>query len=273
MHMKSPATLWAEITATTVRPRTLTMWWLYQAGLALKTPAGTIVLVDPYLSNAVERSYGIGRAVPAPLDPLDVDADVILASHSHEDHLDPDSIEPFFSHPKTTFIGPPLAVAKVAAAGVRPSRCTSVQRGDRVHVGDLTIRAVRANHVFVPEPVPDAVGYVFEAGGVSVYHSGDTEDDAGIDADTHGVTVSLVPINGTAGNLDVTEAADLVRRQAPTLAIPFHYGLWPDDGYGPGATLDPQVFVDSLRATSPRCHTHIFTPATAVVVGSTGVEP
>jgi L-ascorbate 6-phosphate lactonase len=270
--VKSPAALWAEIATTTVRPQTLTLWWLYQAGLALKTPAGTIVLVDPYLSNAVERSYGIGRGVPAPLDPHDVDADAILASHSHEDHLDPDSIEPFFSHPRTTFIGPPLAVAKVAAAGVEPTRCQSVQRGDRVQVGDLSVRAVRANHVFAPEPVPDAVGYVLEAEGVSVYHSGDTEYDAGIEADTQGVTVSLVPINGTAGNLDVAEAADLVRRQAPILAIPFHYGLWPDEGYGPGATLDPQLFVDSLRATSPRCRTHIFTPATAVVVGPLGVE-
>jgi L-ascorbate 6-phosphate lactonase len=271
--MKSPANLWAEIAGATVRPHTVTMWWLYQAGLALKTPAGRIVLVDPYLSNAVARSYGISRRVPAPLDPLDVDADVILASHSHEDHLDPDSIEPFFSHPRTTFIGPPLAVAKVVAAGVDPSRCTSVQRGDVVSVGDLSIRAVRANHVFAPEPVPDAVGYILEAGGVSVYHSGDTEDDVDIETDTHGVTVSLVPINGTAGNLDVSEAADLVRRQGPVLAIPFHYGLWPDEGYGAGATLDPQVFVDSLRITSPGCQTHIFTPATAVVVGSRGVEP
>jgi L-ascorbate 6-phosphate lactonase len=270
--MNSPSALWAEIAATTVRPHTVTLWWLYQAGLALKTPGGRVVLVDPYLSNAVERSYGIPRGVPAPLDARDVDADVILASHSHEDHLDPDSIEPFFSHARTTFIGPPLAVAKVVTTGVDPSRCTSVQRGDRVAVGDLSIRAVRANHVFAPEPVPDAVGYVFEAGGVSVYHSGDTEDDAGIEADTKGVTVSLVPINGTAGNLDVRDAADLVRRQAPVLAIPFHYGLWPDEGYGAGATLDPQVFVDSLRATSPQCRTHIFTPGTAVVVGPKGVE-
>jgi L-ascorbate 6-phosphate lactonase len=271
--MKSPANLWAEIAGATVRPHTVTMWWLYQAGLALKTPAGRIVLVDPYLSNAVARSYGISRRVPAPLDPRDVDADVILASHSHEDHLDPDSIEPFFSHARTTFIGPPLAVAKVAAAGVDPSRCTSVQRGDVVSVGDLSIRAVRANHVFAPEPVPDAVGYILEAGGVSVYHSGDTEDDIDIEADTQGVTVSLVPINGTAGNLDVSEAADLVRRQRPVLAIPFHYGLWPDEGYGAGATLDPQVFVESLRVTAPECQTHVFTPATAVVVGPRGVEP
>jgi L-ascorbate 6-phosphate lactonase len=273
MTTKSAAALWAEIAAATVRPRTVTMWWLYQAGLALKTPAGTIVLVDPYLSNAVERSYGVGRRVPAPLQPLDVDADAILASHSHEDHLDPDSIEPFFSHPRTTFVGPPLAVANVVAVGVDPSRCTSVARGDRLHIGDLSVRAVRANHVFAPEPVPDAVGYVLEAGGVSVYHSGDTEYDERIEADTKGVTVSLVPINGTAGNLDVSEAAELVRRQAPVLAIPFHYGLWNDEGYGAGATLEPQVFVDRLRQTSPDCRTHIFEPATAVVVGPRGVEP
>ena len=74
------------------------LWWLYQAGLAVKTPGGTIVVVDPYLSDAVLRTYQLPRNVPAPLDPGEVDADALLATHSHADHLDPDSIAPFMSH-------------------------------------------------------------------------------------------------------------------------------------------------------------------------------
>lgn len=26
-----------------------------------------------------------------------------------------------------------------------------------------------------------------------------------------------------------------------------HYGMWSDERYGPGATLDPQLFVDACR--------------------------
>lgn len=264
--------LWSEITATTVPDGRMVLWWLYQAGILVKTPAGVVALVDPYLSDAVARTYGLRRQAPALLDPADVDADVILASHSHQDHLDPDSIGGFFAHPRTRFVGPPLAVAKVAAAGVEAARATAVTRGDAVEFGDLRIRVVAADHVFAPEPVPDAVGYVLEAGEVSVYHSGDTELDDRVAADTRGVSLSLVPINGTAGNMGVLDAVELVRRQQPTAAAPFHYGLWSDEGYGPGATLDPAVFVERVNAVVPACRVHVLEPGAPTVVGPSGVE-
>ena len=103
--MKTAPQLWQEIRETEVRPGTLTLWWLYQAGVAFKTPGGTIAVVDPYLSDAVLRSYHLPRNVPAPLDPGEVDADVILATHSHADHLDPDAIAPFMSHERVPIRG------------------------------------------------------------------------------------------------------------------------------------------------------------------------
>jgi L-ascorbate 6-phosphate lactonase len=270
---RSTGELWEEIRTFKVPEGRVTIWWLYQAGVVLKTPAGVIALVDAYLSNAVARSYGIERLAPALLDPSEVDADVILATHSHEDHLDPDSIRPFLSHPRTTFVGPPLAVAKVEAAGVEPARTMAVARGDEVRIGDLSIRAVAANHVFAPEPVPDAVGYILEAAGVSVYHSGDTLFDERIERDTRGVTLALVPINGTAGNMDVAGAADLARRQAPAVAVPFHYGLWAPEGYGPGATLDPADFVTAMAGVAPDVAVHILEPGVASTVAETGIAP
>ena len=107
--MKTSTELWQEICEVTVAPGTVTLWWLYQAGIVVKTPGGTIVVVDPYLSDAVLRSYKLPRNVPAPIDPAEVEFDALLATHSHEDHLDPDSITPFMSHDKTRFIGPPMA--------------------------------------------------------------------------------------------------------------------------------------------------------------------
>ena len=93
--------------------------------------------------------------------------------------------------------------------------------------------------MFGLEPTPDAVGYVLSCGDVSVYHSGDTEYDSEIIADTRGVGTSLVCINGTTGNMNVHEAALLAWLQGARLAVPFHYGLWRDADYGEGATLDP----------------------------------
>ena len=59
-----------------------------------------------------------------------------------------------------------MAVEKVLGTGVNPARATPVARGDVVKVGDLTVRAVHARHLFGLEPTPDAVGYVLSAGDV-----------------------------------------------------------------------------------------------------------
>jgi len=163
--MKTSTELWQEIRQVPVRPGTVALWWLYQAGIVVKTPGGTIVVVDPYLSDAVLRSYKLPRNVPAPIDPAEAEVDALLATHSHEDHLDPDSITPFMSHEKTQFIGPPMAVERVLATGVKEERTTPAHRGDVVEIGDLSVRAVHARHMFGLEPTPDAVGYVLEVGG------------------------------------------------------------------------------------------------------------
>ena len=39
--------------------------------------------------------------------------------------------------------------------------------------------------------------------------------------------------------------------QGSRLAVPFHYGLWRDEDYGEGATLDPQLFVGTYERLNP----------------------
>ena len=92
-------------------------------------------MVDPYLSDAVLRTYQLPRNVPAPLDPAEVDVDALLATHSHADHLDPDSITPFMSHARTQFVGPPMAVERCSNASVKADRADAGGRGDVVKSG------------------------------------------------------------------------------------------------------------------------------------------
>lgn len=261
--------LWKQIEGHKVAPKTLAFWWLYQAGIVVKSPGGTIVAVDPYLSDAVLRSYNLPRSVPALVDPSEAAIDALLATHSHEDHLDPDSIAGFLGRDGAHFVGPPMAVEKVRAAGFG-SDVVVVARGDLVEIGDLSIHAVFARHDFGAEPTPDAVGFVIEHAGVSIYHSGDTEYDSRILEDTADVSLSLVPINGTTGNMNVHEAAMLAWLQRARTAVPFHYGLWRDPDYGASATLDPSVFVETYRRLNHDGDVLILEAGVPVVVTASG---
>jgi L-ascorbate 6-phosphate lactonase len=264
----SPGTLWKDISRTEVPPGQAALWWLYQAGFVIKSPGGRVALIDPYLSDAVQRSYNQPRNVPAPLDAADVDADAVLATHPHEDHLDPDSAAAFGSHPRTRIIGPRSATEAAIGHGVDHSQTLAVEPGRPVRIGDIEIETVFARHMFDLEPTPDAVGFLLTVGGVRIYHAGDTEYDARILAETRGrVDVSLVCINGTTGNMNAHEAALLAWQQGAALAVPMHYGLWRDADYGAGATLDPELFAGTYQRLHPGGRVRIPQPGELMLVG------
>ena len=67
-----------EILASEVPEGAVRLWWLGQAGFAFKTPAGKIVYVDPYLSDAVERLHGFKRLSLSPIAAEEVRADLVI---------------------------------------------------------------------------------------------------------------------------------------------------------------------------------------------------
>jgi L-ascorbate 6-phosphate lactonase len=93
----------------------------------------------------------------------------------------------------------------------------------------------------------DALALVVEFDGLRVFVSGDTEYDTRILSVRRRAPfdLGLFVINGSGGNMNALEAALLAHQLAPATAIPTHYGMWPPENYGPDATLDPAVFVDT----------------------------
>jgi L-ascorbate 6-phosphate lactonase len=100
-------------------------------------------------------------------------------------------------------------------------------------------------------------GYVLDAQGVRVYHSGDTLVYAGLLEllQRHRVAVGLLVINGRdsarrkqgiVGNMTYREAADLADAAGFDLTIPLHYDLFERNGEHPGK------FVDDLYERHPR---------------------
>src|SRR4051812_35905524 len=75
------------ISAERVPAGAVALWWLGQASFALKSSGGAVVYVDPYLAVSDRRLS------PPPFPPEAVaNADVVLLTHDHGDHVDPSAL-------------------------------------------------------------------------------------------------------------------------------------------------------------------------------------
>jgi hypothetical protein len=81
----------------------------------------------------------------------------------------------------------------------------------------------------------------------------------------------LSPSNGPTGNMNAHEAPTLGWLQGARRSMPFTIGLWRDADYGEGATLDPQLFVDTYHRLSPTGTALFLQLGTAVMVDPDGL--
>lgn len=81
---------------------------LGQSGYVLKTENSKII-IDPYLSDSVNRVAGRPRLLPIPINPSDISCDAVICTHDHLDHLDPDTV---YSLIKSSFLSPQKAERK-----------------------------------------------------------------------------------------------------------------------------------------------------------------
>ncbi len=232
-----------------VPPRAMTLWWLGQSGFLIKSPQGKVITVDPYLTNSCkaigdEFGFDMDRMVSPPLAPHDlIDIDLYAMTHSHGDHLDPETLAGYRAAGGTgPYLVPAETVEKLKQSGV-PTEQIIMTWPNKVHqVGDLTIRATFA----IPLGADDLthVGYIVAVeGGASVYITGDTayHELLADGAAPHRPHILAAVINGAFRNMSPAEAARLARLLDVQLAIPCHYDLFPDN------SLPPQLFRTNLK--------------------------
>lgn len=241
-------TLESRFQSLAVAPGTVACVWLGQAGYLLKSPDGVTIAIDPYLSDYAETQWGMQRILPPPIDPEHFQPDVLLCSHWHEDHLDAPLIKQWARTNPGTFGGPGACVARAKAWGWPAERVVLLNEGMSWSDNDVTITAHFARHDVEDAPAPDAVSFLFEIDGLKIWAICDTEYDARLrPMAVHEIDVAFTPINGVGGNLTDKEAALLLSYVKPKLAIPNHYNMWEPAVFGPGATLDPDRFVETYQ--------------------------
>jgi L-ascorbate 6-phosphate lactonase len=231
----------ADIASFTVPAGAVALWWLGQSGFIIKSPGGRVIVMDPYLSNsckAVGESVGVNmdRMVPPPMtgDAL-VGIDAYLMTHSHQDHLDPDTLRDYRNAGgRGPYIAPGETVNLLASLGVPAAECRTIQPNGVVQIDDLTIRATFA----IPLGGDDLthVGYiVMIENGPAVYFTGDTAYHPVLSAAVKPLNpdVLVAVINGAFRNMSPADAATLAAELDVKQVIPCHYDLFPDNSVPP----------------------------------------
>ena len=243
--------LMAEIDATRVEADSLALWFLGQNGWMVKSPAGVVIAVDPYLSdgcNPSRRGLDTARQVPLPLPPEDLAADLLVCTHSHRDHADPATLCACARSGRVkAFAGPGDTQAVFDEAGIAAADRQLSWPNHVSQIGDLTLTGTFA----LPTDAGDLthMGFVIQAGnGPKLWITGDTAwcdllAEAGA---KHRPDAICLPINGGYANLSHWEAAELVRRVNPAQAIPCHWDMFRDN------SCSPHMFEASLTVKGIR---------------------
>jgi L-ascorbate 6-phosphate lactonase len=174
-----------------------------------------------------------------------VEADFIVSTHSHQDHLDADALPILNKNPRIHFMGSPDCRPYYEEAGIGEDRYTIFHKGESFSFGDFCLTGVAADH---GELAPDALGVLFDFDGIKIWQVGDTayRPDLWQDVIAQGIDIILPPINGAFGNLNGVEAARLAQEAHAKVAIPCHFWMFAAH-YG-----SPAEFLDACKEFAPQ---------------------
>jgi L-ascorbate metabolism protein UlaG (beta-lactamase superfamily) len=204
--------------------------FLGQSGYVLRTE-NTQIILDPYLSDSVNRVAGRPRTLPIPMLPRDVCCDAVICSHDHLDHLDPDTVSAI---PKgQRFIT--TSEGKQHLGQLGQTNVSVLRVGESITVGDCKLTAVFADHTV------EAFGLILQAEEKTLYFSGDTlYHEKLFDIAGYHPELAFICINGRLGNMNAQEAVQLANRIGAKVSIPNHYDMFASN------SEDPRKFTDAV---------------------------
>lgn len=161
---------------------------------------GYIIQIDP-----------VGRYTDYSQQP---DADLILITHAHGDHLDPNAVTQV-EKANTVILLNEESQKKLQKGKV-------MKNGDTETVNGIRIKAVPAYNPNRPQhPKGRDNGYLLEIGNKRIYVAGDTEDIPEL-ANLKGIDIAFLPINRPT--MTIKQAVNAAKIIKPAILYPYHYG-------------------------------------------------
>ncbi len=148
-------------------------------------------------------------------------ADLILVTHEHYDHLDPDLVAQLRKD-QTIMLSTDKVASQVKWAKV-------MKAGDQTTAGPVSIEAVPAYNIVNMRaqgqpfhPKGSGIGFILTIGDKRIYVAGDTENTPEMKA-LKNIDVAFLPVN-LPYTMTPEMAADAVNAFKPGILYPYHYG-------------------------------------------------
>ena len=249
------------------------VWYLGQEGFLFKN-GNKYLAIDPYLSDYVDRHccefVQWKRQYAPPIQAQELSfLNVVLCTHTHYDHADPDTLTKFAQfNPHVQFVVPAPAVKTVAGYGIEEGRILPAFAGRSLMVDGFEIFPVPSAHETLHKDENGhycELGYVVKMNGKTVFHAGDMCMYDGLieTVKPFAVDMALLPINGRdyfrnlddiIGNFTCEEAVLLAREIGAKRLVPMHHDLYAVN------KVRTAHFVDAVEQLDAYRQYHIFAP-------------
>ena len=196
--------------------------YLGQAGLLFERDNFKI-MIDPYLSDSVEKinpkNY---RRVPVDESYLKLKPDVMIFTHNHLDHYDPETVVHFIDeNSNITVLAPKSVWDEVRKIGGNNNYVLFNRHTEWTQNG-IKFTAVKAEHSDITP-----IGVIIDDGERKYYVTGDTLYNEEIFADIPSDIYALfLPVNGVGNNMNMTDAARFAKRINAERTVPIHIGMF-----------------------------------------------
>ena len=220
--------------------------WLGQGGLLFEKE-NLKIMIDPYLSDSV------GKADPKKHRRVEVDTrflavkpDVMIFTHNHLDHYDPETVRNFISEDsRITVLAPSSVWAEVRKIG-GSNNYVLFDRHTQWTEGSIRFEAVKACHSDL-----SAIGVVLYDEAKTYYVTGDTLYNKEIFPDLpRNIDVVFLPINGVGNNMNMADAVRFAAECGAKNVVPVHFGMFDE--------LNPELFSCPNKVT-PEIYKEIIT--------------
>ena len=194
--------------------------WLGQAGLYLQKN-NLIIMIDPYLSDSVckvnLKNY---RRVPVNEEFFSLKPDIMIFTHNHLDHYDPETVEKFIGN-KMTVLSPKSVWDEVRKYGGENNYILFNRHTTWTQNG-IKFTAVKAEHSDITP-----IGVIIDDGDKKYYITGDTLYNEEIFSDIpDDIYAVFLPVNGVGNNMNMDDAKRFCERIKPKYAVPVHFGMF-----------------------------------------------